>query len=338
MSSGGTTGIATWRDARWRAAALEWATGRLASSGLEPAGEAEQPHVRIWSTVFRLPLHGGGAAWLKSVGPGSAQEPPLAAALGGWVPDRVLVPLAVEPVRRLLLLPDGGATLREGRASLASWEEMLRAYARLQLDLVPHADGMLALEVPDTRPEHLPGLVDDLLSDDAAQLLGRPGGLDRAVLGRLLAGRDVVAGACLALADGGIPATLQHDDLHDGNVFVTDGHHRFFDWGDASVSHPYLSLLVALRMAARALVLPSGDPALGRLRDAYLEPWGSYGSPRELREQCDLALRVAPLARALTWRRILRGVQPQERAEWAHSVPRWTAEYLGPGPLAAVPA
>ncbi len=162
MSSGGTTGIATWRDARWRAAALEWATGRLASSGLEPAGEAEQPHVRIWSTVFRLPLHGGGAAWLKSVGPGSAQEPPLAAALGGWVPDRVLVPLAVEPVRRLLLLPDGGATLRESRASLASWEEMLRAYARLQLDLVPHADGMLALEVPDTRPEHLPGLVDDL--------------------------------------------------------------------------------------------------------------------------------------------------------------------------------
>jgi hypothetical protein len=338
VSSGGTTGIATWRDIRWRAAALEWATGQLASSGLEPDGEPEQPHVRTWSTVFRLPIAGGGAVWLKAVGPGSAQEPVLAAALGRWVPDRVLVPLAVEPARRLLMLPDGGRTLRGSGATPADWEGMLQAYARLQLDLVPHADAMLALGVPDTRPEHLPGLVDDLLADDEAQLLDRPGGLDPKVRGRLLARRDAVAGACLALAGGAIPASLQHDDLHDANVFVADGGHRFFDWGDAAVTHPFLSLLVALRMAARALGLPGGDAALGRLRDAYLEPWSSYGSPRELREQCDLALRVAPLARALTWRRILRGVHPDERAEWADSVPGWTAEYLEPGPLAEVSA
>jgi hypothetical protein len=91
-------------------------------------------------------------------------------------------------------------------------------------------------------------------------------------------------------------------------------------------------------MAARALGVPAGDAVLGRLRDAYLEPWSSYASPRELGEQCDLALRVAPLSRALTWRRILRGVHSDERAEWADSVPGWTAEYLAPGPLAEVPA
>ncbi len=120
-------------------------------------------------------------------------------------------------------------------------------------------------------------------------------------------------------------------------MFLTDGHHRFFDWGDASVAHPFLSLLVALRMAAAALGLRAGDPALARLRDAYLEPWRAFGSPEELREQCRVALLVAPLARALTWRRILRGVHPDERWEWADSVPAWTAEYLGSGPLAGVP-
>ena len=338
MTSGGTTGIATWRDPGWRAAALGWATAQLARAGLEPDGEPEQPHVRTWSTAFRLPLRGGGAAWLKSVGPGSAQEPVLAGALGGWVPGHVLVPLAVEPARRLLLLPDGGRTLRESGADLASWAEMLQAYARMQQELVPHAGALLALGVPDTRPERLPALVEDLLADDGAQLLGRPGGLDPDVRRRLLAGRDDVARACRALAGGGIPATLQHDDLHDANVFVTEGRYRFFDWGDASVSHPFLSLLVALRMAASALDLPAGDPALGRLRDAYLEPWSSSGTTRELRGLCDLALRVAPLARALTWRRILRGVHPGERGEWADSVPGWTAEYLAPGPLAGVPA
>ena len=339
MSSGtgGTTGIATWRDPGWRAGALEWAVEQLSRAGTELDGEPEQPHVRTWSTAFRLPLRGGAVAWLKSVGPGSAQEPVLAGALGGWVPDRVLVPLAVEPARRLLLLPDGGRTLRASGADVPAWAAMLQAYARLQLDLAPHAAAMLALGVPDTRPALLPELVDDLLADDDAQLTGRPGGLEPGVRRRLMAGRDDLVRACRALTDGGLPASVQHDDLHDANVFVSDDGYRFFDWGDASVSHPFLSLLVALRMAGRALDLPDGDPALRHLRDAYLEPWHSYGSPQELRAQCDLAMGVAALARALTWRRILRGVHSGERAEWADSVPGWTAEHLRPGPLTAVP-
>jgi hypothetical protein len=79
--------------------------------------------------------------------------------------------------------------------------------------------------------------------------------------------------------------------------------------------------------------LPADDPALLRLRDAYLEPWSSYGSPAELRELCGVALRVGPPARALTWRRILLGIHAAERAEWNEYVPGWMAEYLQPGSL-----
>ena len=71
--------------------------------------------------------------------------------------------------------------------------------------------------------------------------------------------------------------------------------------------------------------MPHGDPVLLRLRDAYLEPWSSYGTPGGLREQVDLALRVGPLPRAMTWRRILRGVHPPERAEWQDARAGWAA-------------
>jgi hypothetical protein len=292
--------------------------------------------VRAWSTAFRLPVR-GGAVWLKSVGPGSAQEPALVQALGEWAPEHVLVPLAVHRGRRLMLLPDGGATLRAagGAGTVRAWEAMLRDFAQLQLELVPHAEQMVGLGVPDLRPKRLPELAAELLADDESLLVGRPGGMTREVRARLGVEPGRLTEQCRRLADGGIPATVQHDDLHDANVFVGDGRYRFFDWGDASVAHPFLSLLVPLRVLARQLDVPNGDPALRRLRDAYLEPWSDYGSPDELRAQADLALAVGPLSRALTWRRILRGVHPAERAEWADAVPGWMAESLEPGILAA---
>jgi hypothetical protein len=253
------------------------------------------------------------------------------------VPEHVLVPHAVHRERRLMLLPDGGATLREagGAGSVPAWEVMLRDYAQLQLDLLPHAADMVGLGVPDLHPERVPDLVGELLADDDALLVGRPGGMTAAVRGRLEAQVGRLTEQCGQLADSGIPATLQHDDLHDANVFVGDGRHRFFDWGDASVAHPFLSLLVPLRVVARELDVARGDQALLRLRDAYLEPWGGYGTPDELRAWADLALAVAPLPRAMTWHRILCGVHPAERAEWADAVPGWMAEYLEPGILTA---
>lgn len=331
----GTAGIVTWTDPDWRAAAMDWAAVELGRAGRTLDGEPEQPHVYPWSTAFRLPVR-GGRVWLKSVAPGSAHEPALSAALGRWVPRTVLVPLAVDPERRLMLLPDGGRTLRDvgGDTLVEAWESMLSNYARLQIDLVSHAGEMLALGVPDHRPDRLPELAADLLADDDALLTGRPGGIATDVRERVAGDLGRHAELCARLVDGGVPVTIQHGDLHGANVFVSGNRHRFFDWGDASVSHPFLSLLVPLRMAARALGQANGSPVLLRLRDAYLDAWRAHGSPQELREQCDLALRVGPLERALTWRRILRGIHPGERVQWQDAVPGWTAEHLEPGTLA----
>jgi hypothetical protein len=334
------TGVATWDDPSWRDAAIEWAAAELDRLRLVIDGEPEQPHVRPWSTVIRLAVVGGPPVWLKSIGTGSAHEPPLAAALADWIPGRVLAPLAVHVDSRLMLLPDGGPTLRaSGRAdSVAAWEAMLADYARLQVDLVPHAVDMLALGVPDAAPGRLPALVAELLADDDAMLLDRPDGMTSAVRERITAELGTYAEHCRRLVDCAVPPSLQHDDLHDNNVFAGPDGHRFFDWGDATVSLPFLSLLVPLRAASRALGVGDRDPVLLRLRDAYLEPWADYGSPAELRELCSLALHVGPPARALTWHRILLGIHPAERAEWADSVPGWVAEYLEPGSLDPAPA
>ena len=182
---------------------------------------------------------------------------------------------------------------------------------------------MLALGVPDARPDRLPELVADLLADDDALLVGRAGGLAPDVRDRVVADLGRYAELCGRLADGGIPATLQHDDLHDANVFVVDGPAPVLRLGRRRPSPTRSSACWwPCGWRGRRSACPNGDPVLLRLRDAYLDV---VARPREpgssCASRCDLALQVGPLQRALTWRRILRGVHPDERAEWAGSVP-----------------
>ena len=51
---------------------------------------------------------------------------------------------------------------------------------------------------------------------------------------------------CDELAASGLPETIQHDDFHDGQVFVSDGRYLLLDWGDACVSHPFFTMAVTL--------------------------------------------------------------------------------------------
>jgi len=78
-----------------------------------------------------------------------------------------------------------------------------------------------------------------------------------------------------------------------------------FDWGDAAVAHPFSSLLVALRTAAEQAGLAPRAPELTALTEDYFRPWLDAGHRRAaIDRSLSLALRVAPLARALTWRRV----------------------------------
>ncbi|KXK60847.1 phosphotransferase [Micromonospora rosaria] len=338
-----STPYPVWSDAQWQRQARDWIDGHLDRGGRRVNGPVE-PRLRPWSLVWRVPTD-GGPVWFKANGPATGYEAPLVAALARLVPGAVVAPIAVDPDRGWLLLPDGGPTLREAtapqrdaadpadaRAGLARWERALTGYAELQLAAVGHVDELLALGVPDHRPEALPALLADLLDDRAALRGGADGGLTPETYQRLRAYQPDFAALCARLAGSGLPVTVQHDDLHDGNVFVDGGRDRFFDWGDASIGHPFGTLLVTLRSAAYTFGLEPGDPALVRLRDAYLEPWSARYDRRTLLAAVGPAVTVAKVGRSLAWRRALATDDPS-RAEYADAVPGWLAEVFAPDPL-----
>jgi hypothetical protein len=301
------------------AAGLAWAQQRLDELGCPAAGRPELVKARAWSSVYQIRTS-GGPVWLKCSGGGTRYEARLARALAAWVPGRVLTPLAVQAERGWQLLPDGGTPLRQLAANQdpAAWERFGAGYAELQRELTAHARQMLALGVPDQRPEVMPGQL-DLLLQDPAMLIGEQ---QRAALQAL---RPTYAAACAALAQAGPAPTIQHDDLHSANVLPGSDRDRFFDWGDASVAHPFSSMLVALRTMADTFGTRPGDPVVRRFLAAYLEPWGLGRDGQEL---AGLAAWTGMAGRALAWRRSLAAASPDDLAEYGDRASGWVTELL----------
>jgi phosphotransferase family enzyme len=302
--------VTRWEDEAFRAGARAWIEAQVTVSG-----EIEQVHVRPWSTVLRVPTPDGDT-FFKAALPDFSHDVVVTSTLARLRPGLVLTPVAVDLERRWMLLPDGGERLRElfeREYHPRRWYEILPAYADLQLSSASELDAMVARGVPDFRLERIPEL-----AERVGRELDRPAPAGTARL-------------CSELAAFGIPETIQHDDLHDGNVFVAEDGYRIFDWGDSLAAHPFLSLVVALRGIAYRFELGDRDPDIERLHDAYLERFRAFGSPEELGRAVSLAEPLGMLSRAWAWSRVAANVpEPEEPREAARE---WFADFDG-----AVPA
>ncbi|WP_106971717.1 phosphotransferase [Streptomyces xylophagus] len=331
-----------WDQATWRDAALGWAGRELASRGLREAGR-RGVRLRPWSVLVRIPVEAPGAStastaptavWLKANPPGSAFEAPLTAALARWVPEYVLEPLAVDADRGWSLLPDGGElfwqVLNRGPADPRAWEEPLRQYATMQRTLVPYTKDLEQLGVPSARTTALPEVFDRTVEFIRSVLTDNTTPLRQPDPAQLSALRPRLLNWCEELAELGIPDSLDHSDLHDGQLFNPEpGRFTFFDWGDAAVSHPFCSFLVpAGRITDRY-----GPEALPRLRDAYLEPWTGDGrTTAELRRALSLAGRLGAIGRAVSWGRHFPGASDATRAAGATASAEWLLELASDEP------
>jgi hypothetical protein len=98
----------------------------------------------------------------------------------------------------------------------------------------------------------------------------------------------------------GVPPMVQCDYLHGWNEDLSPDGYQVLDWGDASIAHPFGSLLVLERRLAEHLQLAPGDAGLMLLRRVHRETFQGYTPLPALLRAAQLALWSAPLVRALT--------------------------------------
>jgi hypothetical protein len=307
-----------WTEPAWLESVHEWIRSQLERLGLDPDGEIEQPHVMPWSTVLRVPTS-SGSVWFKANVPALAHEAAVVQILAGQRPDLLPELLATDLERGWMLQADGGTRLRElleENRDYDVWERILPLYAELQIAAADDRDRLLAAGVPDRQLNVLPGQFEELLGDGAALVSLTANELER--LGKLV---PRIEEECRELGAYELPETIQHDDLHDGQVFVRDGRYVFFDWGDACISHPFFTLVVTLAVLAHRLELEYDSPDLDRFRDAYLEPWTRFRPRSDLERAYPIAYRLGVLCRGLTWALIVSAIPRPLREQEEDAVP-----------------
>jgi hypothetical protein len=323
----------SWADPAWLSVAHAWIREQVAACGRRVTGPIEQPHLRWWSTVLRVPTD-GGVLWMKAARPMYAFEARVTPFLAAQWPDLTVEVLATDQQRGWMLSRDAGTRLREAtdRPVVDHWAELLPAYAELQLAASEHRRQLETLGEPDRTLGQLPAELRATLEEPENLLLGEPRGLTPQEVEAVGARQDAFEADCARLAEIGIPETLQHDDLHDGNAFVRDAGYVVFDWGDSCISHPFHTLAVTLRALAYNQKLEPGGPEIQRLLDAYLEPWQPIAPAASLQEAAELARRTGTIGRAMAYRRWVAEMPAEVADEQRESIPYGLRLYLADGP------
>ncbi len=317
-------------DARsaWYRDVHDWLTGLASSGKLGALGSIATVKERPWSVVLRVTFE-RAITYFKATGAGGSHEPSLLLRLQRDWSHLLPEVLAVDAARGWILLADAGQPLREAfdpPGQLAIFRRVLPAYAELQAATMPSIETFLHLGLPDRRLHRLPELLEELISGEAlaasrsAEALAELRTSVRSLL-------PALERCCFDLARSPYSAALDHGDLHPGNVLVHLGDCRFCDWGDSSVTHPFVSLGVTLEVALSQLQEVDREECTRQLRDAYLGPWEAYGDLSSLRADFRRALWVADVVRALDFARMFSGDDEESRTRWqpmiAMPLERW---------------
>jgi hypothetical protein len=318
-----------WTSEEFRAELAGWVTAEV--------GEVRtmaQVKLRVWASVWAVET-ADRRYFAKQNCELQAFEAALVAALAELAPDRVVPVAAADGERGFLLTPDQGQVMSATVAEddLDAWARVVAAGARLQRDLLGHVDRLAGLGLTTLRPEDAPAYVERRLEQLAALPQEDPRAMPEEQRRALCARLPVVQGWAEEVAALGLPITLNHNDLHENNVFhVADGL-RFFDFADSLLTEPLGVLLIPLNLLSGRLDAGPDDPRLWRVADAALEVWSDLAPMAALRAALPAALQLARLGRAESWARCCVSMDDRELAEWGSTVQQWLGTLLLAPPL-----
>lgn len=282
---------------------INWAQEELAKNEYIITGPLEVIREVPWSKVSRFQTT-HGFIYFKQMAPIFSNEAVLVQYLFDNITTNVPQIIASNNTLQCFLMHDAGTSFREllkQQWNSDLYAKVLALYAQIQQSAVSHIDNLLAKNVPDWRLNKLPELYSKLMDNES---LLQKDGLTLSEIKTLQNLHARFSDQCSLLSKFKIPETLEHNDFHDNNILILDKNIVINDWGDAVISHPFLSLAGCLNSAKRNHKLEESDEKYLALKNTYLDQWKEYGTNQTLEDAFSIAKTIRLFQFTLSFSRI----------------------------------
>ncbi|MEM9954820.1 MAG: phosphotransferase [Chloroflexota bacterium] len=279
-----------WMRPQWYRQVADWMVDLADRMSMTDIQIPKQMRVWARSATMRLKTE-QGALIFKAVPEFFSYEPVVTRVLSIRYPDRAPDVKAVHVDKGWMLMSEVEGSTLTHIDDVKIWERAVKEFARMQVDLISNTQSLVALGVPDRNVDYLGSQISrlmrnlpDVLTDD-----------ERTKLQQLA---PTLRSMCHELSEFNIPLTLTHGDFWSGQAFIkSDNKCVFFDWSDASISHPFFDMCTFL--AEVNAELPHVDNARNHLLMIYLKEWQRYEPLPNLRHAFALAMVLGYLHQAL---------------------------------------
>lgn len=311
---------AQWMRPGWFSKVAYWMTDLADRMSMNDIGKAEQ--MRAWARSASVRLQtSDGALYLKAVPASFSYEPVITRVLSIRYPNQAPDVRAVHVENGWMLMRDFGGKSLSQITDIEVWKKTVRSYAKMQMDMVSNTQSLIALGLPDRNVDYLASQIDRLMADLPESLTHSEKVDLRSMAGNLKR-------MAMELVDFNLPLSIAHGDFWSGNVIIReDGNSLFFDWSDASISHPFFDLPFFLNEIEAEL--PNVPDAHEQILLAYLDAWTRYEPMPHLRRAYDLAKVLAYLHQAaFYYAHIIPNIETHARWEVQSMLPHLLRQVL----------
>ncbi|WP_449536621.1 aminoglycoside phosphotransferase family protein [Ferdinandcohnia sp. Marseille-Q9671] len=270
-----------------------WYRRELEYVGLQFTGKIERVKESDFSIVERISTDCGDV-YFKANGQATRHEAALSKHLNETSFGKTARIISSNEVNGWLLMEDLGGTSLRSIKDKRIWQQALQEYAELQVTQISYVDNLIYRGVPDRRIPKLKSEVEQHLRDMSSRLSTEEAE-------KILSLQKEILKMCDELYSI-VPSSIEHGDLHSNNIRVVDNNILFFDWGDASISHPFFSTRIFWHALDDLIEKESEWLAIvDEFRPYYLEPWLKFATMKELDEALRISDELACIQRALSW-------------------------------------
>ncbi len=190
-----------------------------------------------------------------------------------------------------------------------SWiKKAIKYYAKLQINSTNYLN-QLNLIVPEScHLKSFPSELENFLYHDADILLND--GVSHKDLRDFIRMIDKIEKLCQMLANFQIPNSIDHGDLFDENLLLSNRSLIINDWADAGLGHPFFSYGLFIHRLMSSYHIPYICQV--GLKKTYLNSWQKYYSYQELKDILDLIMPLSNLRTLMSYARIAQ-INPQRK-------------------------